>query len=217
MHFTFSYLFRSVIYQLWMKSPLIKTCKISFSLTVDPSRRRSRCLSIKCITAPKKKCENESAERWKIAYQIEAIRLNCSHKYCFSHAYIPAMIASACSRNSPPPMQYVLNRDVIFAPLAFVARMHVYDVPFQQRKAQDRKKKHSYVRHAIKKCFPEIATSAFCTRTPEITAEKIKSHHEVKIFAVARTQKKSRWHSCWHHKRHKCPWGREKCMRNKSE
>lgn len=33
----------------------------------------------------------KSAERWKIAYQIEAIRLNCSHKYCFSHAY--AMIA----------------------------------------------------------------------------------------------------------------------------
>lgn len=37
--------------------------------------------------------EMESAERWKIAYQIEAIRLNCSHKYCFSHAYVSAMIA----------------------------------------------------------------------------------------------------------------------------
>lgn len=155
MHFTFSYLFHSVIYQLWMKSPLIKTCKISFSLTVNPSRRRSRCLSIKCITAPKKKMRNESAERWKIAYQIEAIRLNCSHKYCFSHAYIPAMIASACSRNSPPPMQYVLNRDVIFAPLAFVARMHVYDVPFQQRKAQDRKKNTHTCGMPSKSAFPK--------------------------------------------------------------
>jgi hypothetical protein len=66
--------------------------------------------------------------------------------------------------------------------------MHVYVAPFQQRKAQD-EKNTLYVRHAIKKYFPEIATSAFCTRSPEITAKKIKSHHEVKIFAVAKTQK----------------------------
>jgi hypothetical protein len=49
--------------------------------------------------------------------------------------------------------------------------MHVYVAPFQQRKAQDEKNTH-YVRRAIKKYFPEIATSAFCTRSPEITAEK---------------------------------------------
>jgi hypothetical protein len=70
----------------------------------------------------------------------------------------------------------MLNRDLIFffAPLALRCHciLHVYVVPFQQRKAQDEKKNTHYVRHAIKKYFPEIATSAFCTRTPEITAEK---------------------------------------------
>ena len=169
-----------------MKSPLIKTCKISFSLTVNPSQRRSRCLSIKCITAPKK-CENESAERWKIAYQIEAIRLNCSHKYCFSHAYIRAlMIASATTRrrcNMCWIAMWFLRLSHSFLECTFT--MFLFN-----REKRRIEKKHSYVRHAIKKCFPKIATSAFCTRTPEITTEKIKSHHEVKIFAVAKTQKK---------------------------
>lgn len=67
----------------------------------------------------------------------------------------------------------------------------VYDVPFQQAGEKRRKKemKFLYVRRAIKKCFSEIATSAFCTRTPEITGKKIKSHHEWKIFrCVGRQQ-----------------------------
>lgn len=54
--------------------------------------------------------------------------------------------------------------------LSLLLHMHVsvYDVPFQQR----RKKKTRYVRRAIKKCFSEIATSAFCTRSPEITKKR---------------------------------------------
>lgn len=85
-----------VTYQLWMKSPLIKTCKNSLPLQPlfiyqvhsDTEKKSSNS------------SEMESAEGWKIAYQIEAIRLNCSHKYCFSHAYVSPMIASAF-RNGP--------------------------------------------------------------------------------------------------------------------
>lgn len=68
------------------------------------------CLSIRRGTTECRKsdeaaeCEIESAERWKIAYQIASIRLNCSHKYCFSHAH---------SDDDSPPLQYVRNRDEI--------------------------------------------------------------------------------------------------------
>lgn len=69
------------------------------------------------------------AERWEIAYQIEAIRLNCCHKYYFSHAY--AMIAK------PRPLQCVLNRDVIFRIFQLFSLLHmhvsVYDVPFSTK------------------------------------------------------------------------------------
>lgn len=138
--------------------------------------------------------ENESAERWKIAYQIEAIRLNCSHKYCFSHAYISAMIALAFSGNGSPP----LNRVVFF----FLRLSHchcicTFTMFLFNREKRRIKKKHS-LRAGIKKCFSEIATSAFCTRSPEITAQKIKSHHEWRFFPWREPKKNSlnRWHSC---------------------
>lgn len=77
--------FGTDICQLWTKSPLIKTCKIS----------RSSTDWFVYLSGVHNGTENATAraERWEIAYQIEAIRLNCSHKYYFSHAY--AMIAKA--------------------------------------------------------------------------------------------------------------------------
>lgn len=90
-----------------MKLPLIKTCNITpISLAIQRNSiiasAHHKCIKIlplflkfhffillsssSSFSIKKKTCVCTTEERWKIAYQIEAIRLNCSHKYCFSHA-----------------------------------------------------------------------------------------------------------------------------------
>lgn len=75
--------------------------------------------------------------------------------------------------DSASPLQYVRNRDEIFYSLPL--QMHVVsvlDVPFVEDSERRVEENTRYVRRAIKKCFSEIATSAFCTRSPEITEKK---------------------------------------------
>lgn len=86
------------IYQLWIKSPLISkhVKSVSFSISCHQAKCSSQVhKNVMSLLFPphslKFKYEKSvatAAERWKIAYQIEAIRLNCSHKYCFSHALV---------------------------------------------------------------------------------------------------------------------------------
>lgn len=89
------------IYQLWKKViTYFKTCKVSFYL---PSPRH-KCIKMSCVSLTSQK---KAAERWKIAYQIEAIRLNCSHKYCFSHASLSYRVDSLTPLLYRPQLQCV--------------------------------------------------------------------------------------------------------------
>lgn len=174
---------------------LLKPCKAAssspwqshFNVVYLSSACKAECAEIKKHTTRVTR-GRKSAERWKIAYQIEAIRLNCSHKYCFSHAYSICDDSQGLSDNCT-------NRDVnFFSPLPLQsARLCLRCSSRFLRQASLNGVEGGAVSTCgvpSKSAFPKCTCGIFAhvsgnnTERVEDGKKNVKSHHEWRFFAT---------------------------------